>query len=110
MQWNDLVLRDLRDCKLEKVWKNEIKMYGGITSGQPHKKRISKEEKEKDRKDEQKQQRETRETTSKFDIHCSFYVCSFTVVLPAGLVNHQGRNMVSPSLTNVSIAIKISFN
>ena len=71
-------------------------MCGGIKSGPPHKKRISKMT--KDRKNKQKRRCETRQTTLKFDIHCSLDDCGFTAVNHAGLVNHQ-RQTHGQSLT-----------
>ena len=40
MRWNDLELRDLRNCNLDGVWKilAQDRMSGGITSGLPHRK------------------------------------------------------------------------
>ena len=102
MRWNDLVLRDLRNCNLDGVWRvlaedrNEWRNQIWAATQEVN---FKKEEQEKYRKDEQKRRREARQTTSEFALHCSSDGCGFTAVNHAGLVNHQ-RQKHGQSLTS----------
>ena len=102
MRWNDLVLRDLRNCNLDGVWRilaedrNEWRNQMWAATQEVN---FKKEEQEKYRKDEQKRRREARQTTSEFALHCSFDGCGFTAVNHAGLVNYQ-RQKHGQSLTS----------
>ena len=102
MRWNDLVLRDLRNCNLVGVWRilaedrNEWRNQIWAATQEVN---FKKEEQEKYRKDEQKHCREARQTTSEFALYCNLDGCGFTAVNHAGLVNHQ-RQKHGKSLTS----------
>ncbi|XP_062498912.1 uncharacterized protein LOC134176248 [Corticium candelabrum] len=92
MRWNDLVLRDLRNCNLDGVWRilsedrNEWRNQIWAATQELN---FKKEEQEKYRKNEQKRCCEAKQTISEFALHCSFDGCGFTAVNHAGVVNHQ---------------------
>ena len=99
MRWNDLVLRDLRNCNLDGVWRilakdrNEWKNQIWAATQEVN---FKKEEQEKYCKDEQKRCREARQTQSEFYLHCSSAGCDFTAVNHVGLVNHQRQKHGQP--------------
>ena len=92
MRWNDLLLRDLRNCNLDGVWRilaqDRIEWKNKLWTA-TQEVNFKKEEQEQYRKDEQKRRRETRQMASEFALHCSSDGCGFTAVNHVGLVNHQ---------------------
>ena len=102
MRWNNSVLRDLRNCNLDGVWRilaedrNEWRNQIWAATQEVH---FKKEEQEKYRKNEQKCRRKARQTASEFALHCSSDGCGFTAVNHADLVNHQ-RQKHGQSLTS----------
>ena len=102
MRWNDLVLRNLRNCNCDGVWRilaEDRNEWRNQIWAATQKVNFKKEEQEKYCRDEQKRCRKARQTTSEFALHCSLNGCGFTAVNHAGLVNHQ-RQKHGQSLTS----------
>ena len=102
LRWNDLLLRDLRQCGMESDWRECAQQRSEWRCLVKHSVRDlnnQAEQEEKRRKDFRKRRREERQRQAESALHCSFLGCSFIAANRAGLVNHTRQKHAQPQLT-----------